>query len=341
MPVYNGAALLPETLDSLAAQSFSDFEVIVVDDGSTDATCALVDGWADPRVRLVRMPVNGGPVLARNRGVAEARGQYIAALDHDDLCHPERFARQVAYLAANPSVVLVGSAAAVLTDGVVRRARQARVTSPALTDWLTGIENPLVWSSVMMRGDAARRLDPFMQPARVYAEDFDLYQRIRAFGTIARLDTVLVQYRVHPGGVSKRFVAQMEDSATATLAERHAGLFGAGATAVARLLVTHVAARRPVPDRATLVALGAALAAIQHDFLDRQACSARDVRLIRRETARRWRDIGRTAVQAGTLRIADLIAVHPDLLGLGFAEPAALLWSGAIGGARRAHRLVS
>jgi glycosyltransferase involved in cell wall biosynthesis len=103
MPVYNGAALLPATLDSLAAQSFTDFEVIVVDDCSTDATRACVAGWSDPRVRLVAMPVNGGPVLARNAGVAAARGRYIAALDADDLCRPDRFARQVAYLKATCS----------------------------------------------------------------------------------------------------------------------------------------------------------------------------------------------------------------------------------------------
>ena len=345
MPVYNGVDMLPEALDSLAAQSFGDFEVVVVDDCSTDATRAMVAQWPDPRVRLVTMDANGGPVLARNRGMAEARGRFVAALDHDDVCRPDRFARQLAYLEANPAVVLVGSAAAVLRNGRVGRSLQPATTTPALVDWLMAIENPLVWSSVIMRGDAARRLDPFMRPDRVYAEDFDLYQRIRRFGAIARLDAVLVDYRVHPGGVSKRFVERMEDSAVQVLMERHAALFGAEAEAVARLLVLHVSARRPVPDRAALIALGAALRRILAAFFaTRETVGEADRRLILRDTARRWRLIGRTGLRAGTLGIGDLLAVRSGpvdrgLSALGYTEPAALLWSSVVGGARRAGRL--
>ena len=72
---YNGAAIIEETLASLQAQTFTDFEVIVVDDGSTDATREVVAAWPDPRVRLIAMERNGGPVIARNRGVAAARGR--------------------------------------------------------------------------------------------------------------------------------------------------------------------------------------------------------------------------------------------------------------------------
>ena len=347
MPVYNGVDMLPEALDSLAAQSFGDFEVVVVDDCSTDSTRALVAQWPDPRVRLVTMAANGGPVLARNRGMAEARGRFVAALDHDDLCRPDRFARQLAYLEANPTVVLVGCAAAILQNGRTGRSlHAATTTTPAFVDWLMAIENPLVWSSVMMRGDATRRLEPFMRPDRVYAEDFDLYQRIRRFGAIARIDDVLVDYRVHPGGVSKRFVQRMEDSAVQVLAERHAALFGVDAAAIARLLVLHVSAQRPVPDRAALVTLGAALRTILEDFLATRgdALGEADRRLILRDTAHRWRVIGRTGLRAGTLRIGDLLAVRPGPTAQGdtplrYAEPGALLWSGAIGGARRAGRL--
>ncbi len=336
MPVYNGAALLPATLDSLAAQSFIDFEVIVVDDCSTDATRACVAGWSDPRVRLVAMPVNGGPVLARNAGVAAARGRYIAALDADDLCRPDRFARQVAYLEANPATVLLGTAADLLVDGAIRSSEHAAITTPMLIDWLTGIENPLIWSSVMIRGDAARRLDPFMRPEWLYAEDFDLYQRIRRFGAIARLDEPLMVYRVHAGGVSKRFTERMETVAAAILAERHADLFGEQVDRIAALIVAHILARRAVRDRAALTALGSALGAIQADFLARHHCSREDRRLIRWETARRWRGVGRAGLRAGTLGVADLLAARPAHLGLGYAGLPALLWSGAIGGVRRA-----
>src|SRR3546814_3027377 len=102
MAAYNGAALLPETLASLQAQTFGDFELIVVDDRSPDDTLALLHGWSDHRIHVIAAAENQGPVKARNRAFAQARGRYIAALDQDDICLPDRFARQVAYLDANP-----------------------------------------------------------------------------------------------------------------------------------------------------------------------------------------------------------------------------------------------
>jgi GT2 family glycosyltransferase len=335
---YNGAAIIEETLASLQAQTFTDFEVIVVDDGSTDATREVVTAWPDPRVRLIAMERNGGPVIARNRGVAAARGRYIAALDQDDLCRPERFARQVAYLDAHPGTVLLGTAAELLFEGTIRPSTYSPVTSPALTTWLTCIENPLVWSSVMLRTDVARRLDPFTRPELLYAEDFDLYQRMQAHGAIARLDEPLMLYRVHAGGVSKRFVDHMEVSATRVLTERHQRLFDERAAKVARLLVAHNMGKRPVPDRETLAALGSALSVIQADFLATHDCTPHDIRLIRWETARRWGDIGRAGLRTGAIRLADVLAVRPDHLGLGYAGLEALLWSGLIGGVRRARR---
>ncbi len=338
MAAYNGAGLIEETLASLTAQTFGDFEVIVVDDCSTDDTREVIRAWPDPRVRLVVMAKNGGPVKARNRGFAEARGRYIAALDHDDICRPDRFARQVAYLDSHPDTVLLGTAAELLTEGVVGPSSYAPTTTPALVAWLTCIENPLVWSSTMMRTEVARRLDPVTRPELLYAEDFDLYQRIQHFGAIARLDEALVLYRVHPGGVSKRFVDIMEAASVRVLTERYTRLFGERAARVAGLIVQHSMAKRPVPDRAALATLGSALSVIQADFLATHACSAHDIRLIRWETARRWGDIGRAGLRAGTVRLGDVLAVRPDHLGLGYAGLEALLWSGFIGGVRRARR---
>ncbi len=340
MAAYNGAGIIEETLRSLEAQTFTDFEVIVVDDGSVDSTRELVSGWPDPRVRLIAMERNGGPVLARNRGFAHARGRYIAALDQDDICRPQRLARQVAYLDSHPETVLLGTATERLFEGTIGPSNYAPVTTPALTAWLLCIENPLVWSSVMLRTDVARRLDPFTRPELLYAEDFDLYQRMQDHGAIARLDEPMVLYRIHPGGLSKRFTDNMDICATRVLAERHARLFDDRAETVARLLVRHNMGGQPVPDRATLATLGSALSVIQADFLATHACDAHDIRLIRWETARRWGDIGRAGLRAGTIKLADVLAVRPDHLGLGYAGLEALMWSGLIGGARRARRRI-
>ncbi len=85
MTTYNGARFLAESIDSVLAQSFTDFELVVVDDASTDATPSILAGYADPRLRVIRNPVNLGVVGARNRGFADLRGVYVATIDHDDL----------------------------------------------------------------------------------------------------------------------------------------------------------------------------------------------------------------------------------------------------------------
>jgi glycosyltransferase involved in cell wall biosynthesis len=109
MTTFNGAGFVGASIASVLAQSFSEFELIVVDDGSTDATAQVLEGILDPRLRVLRQAVNGGVVAARNAGFLAVRGRYVAALDHDDLSHPERLARQVAYLDAHPEVVLVAT----------------------------------------------------------------------------------------------------------------------------------------------------------------------------------------------------------------------------------------
>lgn len=339
MAAYNGAALLPPTLAGVSAQHFGDFELLVVDDCSTDHTRDVVRAWPDPRVRLIALTENGGPVNARNRAVAEARGRYVAGLDHDDICRPERLARQVAYLEAHPDVVLVGANADNLYGTTIRPPTYAPVTTPALVTWLSWIENPLVWSSVMMRGTAARALTPFSRPELLYAEDFDLYHRIQHHGRLARIDDVLLSYRQHAGGLSKRYVGTMHQSATRALAEAHAPILGDRAADVAALLVRHNMGRLPVPDRATLVALGAAIATLQTAFLEMHACDAADRRLIRWETALRWARIGRAALRTGNVTLRDVLAVRPDHLGLGYAGIDALLWSALVGGVRRGQAL--
>src|SRR5688572_10745849 len=97
MAVFNGIPYVEEAIASVLAQSFTDFEFLVVDDASTDGTAAILERFArlDPRVRVLRMPVNSGPVLAANRGLQEVRGPLLARLDADDVCRADRLALQV------------------------------------------------------------------------------------------------------------------------------------------------------------------------------------------------------------------------------------------------------
>lgn len=337
MAAYNGAHLIGETLASLSAQTFGDFEVLVVDDCSTDATRDVVAAWPDARVRLIAAPVNGGPVRARNLAFAQARGRYIAGLDQDDICLPHRFARQVAWLDAHPGVALVAAAADVFEGTATRPSPLAPITTPALIGWLLHIQNPIVWSTTMIRGSIARTLSPFTDPDCLYAEDFDLYHRLLAHGSIARIDAVLLRYRDHPGGASQRYRDTMLANAGGVLARAWQPLFGDDAAPIAAMLARYIVAGDAVPDRATLDRLGATLTLLQARYLSAHDPDRESRRLIKWETARLWWRIVRHAVRSGAIPARDAFAVRPDHLGLGHAGIDDLLVSGIVGGARSAR----
>lgn len=338
MAAYNGAAVIGETLDSLWAQSFRDFELIVVDDCSTDHTLEVLHAVTDPRIRVIAAEVNGGPVRTRNRAFAEARGRYIAGLDQDDLCLPDRFARQVAWLDSHSETALVAGDARIFDARRTWSGTRAPVTTPALLEWLLWIENPLVWSTVMVRRDALPAGE-FTRPDILYAEDFDLYHRIlRNGGGIARIDDPVLLYREHAGGASKRYTDRMQANAARVLADTYvlAGRDHPGADAA--LVVAHMMQRRAVPDRATLEQLGFLLGALQAHYLASHTISRSDQRAIRWETATRWGRVLRASLRQGTISLADALRVRPDHLGLGYLGVDALLGSRLVGVARSWNR---
>ncbi|GAA0736324.1 glycosyltransferase [Sphingomonas sp. ABOLD] len=338
MATYEGAALLPETLASLQAQSFGDWELVAVDDGSRDDTVAVLRSVGDPRIRVIESAVNGGPVVARNRAFAAARGRYVAGLDQDDLCLPDRFARQVAWLDAHPGTVLVSTATDCLVEGRVRAGQWVRPLTPGLIDWLMLVQNPLVWSSVLFRAEAARRLAIFERPECRYVEDFDLYHRLRAFGRIDQIDTVLTLYRQHAGGASQVFNGTMAAHAETLLRARHRALLGEGAPDIAGLLVRYVMARTPIGDFGLLRRLFDGIAVLRAHF-GAQGQDAATLARVDREISRLWWRLCRTAVRSGRLPLRHALAARPAAAALGDARPVDLAASGLIGAVRAlAHR---
>jgi glycosyltransferase involved in cell wall biosynthesis len=316
MPTYNGAALVAETIDSVLAQTLADWELVIVDDCSTDDTLQVLARYDDPRIVVIASETNEGPVHARNRALAATRGRYIAGLDQDDLCRADRFATQAAWLDAHPDTALVASAANLLENGRVGPWPGDRSLAPATIDWLMLTQNPLVWSSVMFRADAARRLDPFERPEVRYAEDFDFYQRIRRFGVIARLDEPLLVYRCHPGGASKKYRDAMAASAGSVLARAYAPIFGDDASKNATLVVKYLMARDPVPDLATLGHLSKILATLHAWFLKSRPLEADTRTRIDREHGYLWWLIVRPALRRGTVKLRDALDVLPEGLRL-------------------------
>lgn len=335
VPVYNGARLIGETLDSLWAQSFTRFEVLAIDDCSPDDSAEVLAGVRDPRLRIVRMEQNGGVVRARNRGAELARGRYLAALDQDDLCHPERLARQVAWLDGDSDTVLVATGTEVLDGTKVQPSMLSPNSTPALIKWLIHISNPLVWSSVMVRADAVAAAGGLGRPECKFAEDFDLYHRLAPLGRLARIDAPLVTYRSHAGGASQKFRDEMTLRATEVLARAYTPLFGAAAFDRAALVAAHVGGHEPVPDRVTLELLGETLIVLQGEYFEREKPDRASRHLIKWETAKIWGRIGRAGLRSGAMGLADTLLTRPDHLGLGYAAAHELVLSSLVGGVRR------
>ena len=197
MAVYNGSEFLRQCLDSFVVQTFRDFEFLVMDDGSTDETAAILDEYArkDGRFKWFRQE-NKGLAAALDLLIEKTAGEYIARMDIDDLVSSDRLAEQVAYLDAHPDVNLVTSGVAhFLKNGRLIFAVCPRVRSPkADEDILSGRRNTLVHGSVMLR---AKALKEFPMPYRTrYGQDYDLWIRCLSKGwKFATVPKILYFYR--------------------------------------------------------------------------------------------------------------------------------------------------
>ncbi len=204
MPIHNEEKLLPAALDSLWRQTEADFEVIAVDDGSTDGTWPLLEriAAAEPRLRPIRQD-HAGIVAALNRGLAEARGALIARMDADDLSHPDRLRLQAGYLDQHADTGLVASRVAYLGDARANRGLAVFVEwTNSLLDaadisLYRFVETPLIHPSVMFRRELPERLGGYRDGP--FPEDYELWLRWLEGGVrMVKLEAALLEWRERP-----------------------------------------------------------------------------------------------------------------------------------------------
>jgi glycosyltransferase involved in cell wall biosynthesis len=199
MPLYNTERHLAAALDSVLAQTFTDFEIIAVDDGSKDGTLKILRDYEsrDPRVRVLSRP-NTGIVGALNDGLAMARAEFIARMDGDDLCLPQRFAKQIDYLRQHPECVLVGSQVMLIDpegDPICPH-RQTRFTHEEIDHDHLNRGWPVIHPAVMMRRDAVEKIGGYREEYK-WLEDLDLFLRLAEIGKLSNLPDILFKYRLH------------------------------------------------------------------------------------------------------------------------------------------------
>lgn len=219
MSVYNGLPYLQEAVDSILSQDYDDFEFVVIDDGSSDATWQVLTEYAtqDERMVLLQNPQNIGYTRSLNRGIEIARGELIARQDADDVSFPGRLGRQVSFLRDHPQVGLVGA----LPQFIDQEGQLIAVSSYPLVTEDHDIKRTLLVSNCIRHGSIMlrRRLleivgmyDPRLEPS----EDYDLWLRLAEVTALANLPEPLYKYREHAGSESnKRRFVQMYNKAVA------------------------------------------------------------------------------------------------------------------------------
>ena len=213
MPVRNALRFLRPAMESILQQSFESFELIVVDDGSTDGTTEALRGYRDPRARLLKNEGQHGVVQALTVGMAAARGEYVARMDGDDVAHRERLAMQVAFLDRESAVALVGTCANTIDAGGVVGGVMRVPTSSAEIHRVLPKRNIFIHPSVLFRRQAVLEVGGYqaVRPGAGMAQDYHLWLRLEERHPLANLPDVLLDYRVHEGQESTRnLIRQLE-----------------------------------------------------------------------------------------------------------------------------------
>lgn len=200
MPVYNCELYIKEAVDSILNQTFSDFEFIIIDDASTDSTISILETYNDSRIQLIKKPQNSGYTNSLNFGLSIAKGEYIARMDGDDISLPERFAKQVVFLDANPEIILCGTSFKIIgKDQIITVAEHHEdIKLAMLRDCCIG--HP----TVMMRKVYFDKFSLSYDVTKEPAEDYDLWTRLLIIGKLHNLQEVLLHYRLHDLQVSRK-----------------------------------------------------------------------------------------------------------------------------------------
>lgn len=199
MPAYNSRRYVAQTVQSVLNQTLSDFEFVIVEDGSSDGTLAILQEYAakDPRIILISRP-NTGIVGASNDALARARAEFVTRIDSDDVAMPRKLQRQVAYLRDHPRCVAVGTFVETIDpyngtlDRLVHRVEHEEIDRELMNGRGFAMVNP----TVMMRGEVLKRIGGYRKQYET-AEDLDLFLRLAEVGEVHNLPEYLLQYRQH------------------------------------------------------------------------------------------------------------------------------------------------
>ena len=227
LSVRNGGVDLPKAVDSILTQTLTNFELIAINNGSTDGTAAYLDSISDSRVRVFHQE-DAGLAAALNRGISLARGRYIARQDHDDLADTSRIAKQVEFLDAHPDYGMIGTRAEIWIGDAPSGRFHDHPAEDQLLRFDLLFNNSFVHSSVMMRKSALDRVGVYStDPARQPPEDYELWSRIARHYRVANLAERLTVYREVSSSMSRDGVRPFVEKLVTISSENLAHVTGA------------------------------------------------------------------------------------------------------------------
>lgn len=205
MSVYNGGSKLTESIKSILVQTYIDFELVIIDDASTDNSPVIFAEYAarDSRIKILRNETNLGLTRSLNKGIRASVGKYIARMDAGDTSEPTRLALQVAFLNEYPDYGLVGAWTHVIDDNsqIIGKMRYSTDTVSLKKDLIK--YNPFVHSSVMMRRDIVEKAGLYNETWK-YAQDYELFFRMSKYAQVANIGTYLASYRMSPISITSQ-----------------------------------------------------------------------------------------------------------------------------------------
>jgi len=211
LPVYNSESFVGDAIDSILNQSFVDFELVIVNDGSTDGSEQIIQSFSDPRIVYLENHQNCGLVATLNTGLARASGVYIARMDADDISCKNRFEKQFAFLGEHPEIGIVGGAIQEITSSGRNTSIHSFPLSHDLIAWSLCFRNPIAHPTVMIRKEILNSVGGYPKEY-IIPEDYHLWSNLISTTRFANLPDTVLNYRQHKDSVSSRLKKQNQEN---------------------------------------------------------------------------------------------------------------------------------
>jgi hypothetical protein len=325
MSVYNGEKYLDQALQSVLDQTFRDFEFIIINDGSTDATSQILGRKARSDFRIsIYNQKNRGLIASLNRGCHLAKGKYIARMDADDISAPDRFEKQVSHLENHPEIGVLGTWVRIIDKGGAPQFSWSYPTDPSLVKWTLLFRDCVVHPSVMMRRETISSLD-FYRPEALHIEDYDLWARATPVTKIANLPEVLYIYRAWEGNICSRFSKTQENKITCIvmplMMQRLLGHRVPHETLVA---LRQISMDAPLKARLQTKEVGKLIRDMHHAYLTKNTLSAAEARRVSKDAGERLYTLAsfafRFSICQGFRLYVHALRLNPQLFSLQFMK---------------------